>query len=243
MGGKTAKGYPVPVERNPDDLPAQQVFPWDQAAAVVTAGDRMDMPIVRTYVDMIQDMLGHPGAVASIRDSWQDAVGHLTKATDGGAGGNSLPTTMADLGFYWDGRGFNAAKEYVTYVTSTTKEVTDIIVKIAKEIDKFRSQIMNCYGQAIEHIANCAAIVVRLAGDVITDFFTANFSGICTALVDALTEFIKEAGKVIRDIIGYRSDAETAVNNLKTDAKNLRTVAPIAESALQSRNWSPKPAG
>lgn len=83
MGSRTTKGYPIPENHNPDNLPEELVFPWAAAGTLVTTADRIGVSGVREMVDTIRMMLGNPNDVVVITSAWRTSVQELTAAIDG----------------------------------------------------------------------------------------------------------------------------------------------------------------
>jgi hypothetical protein len=113
MGQKTISGYPIPADKNPDHLPPEQVFPWDQAATLVTFAEQVGVDGVRAMVDTIHGLLGNPEAIPPVTDAWRKAVKELTASIDGSDHTVGLQTAKENLVGRWNGPAREAAVSYV----------------------------------------------------------------------------------------------------------------------------------
>ncbi|MFI9509245.1 WXG100 family type VII secretion target [Nocardia sp. NPDC052566] len=249
MGSKTIKGYPIPADKNPNNLPEELIFPWGPASTLVTWAERVNVPGVRENVDIIHGMLGNPNNVPPITSAWRTAVQELTSSIDGSDHSVGLQTAKENLTGRWNGPAREAAVSYVERIVKTTEDTRKILADITGKIDAFRSKIVNNYSTAIGHIANYATIILQYAGDtlaVVEGALTFDFdlAGQTKAIVKALKDFITETTAVIKDVITYRDNLLTGLEEIRTLAAQIAVPPEIAPVALDNGSWKPrKPTG
>ncbi|MET7771608.1 hypothetical protein [Nocardia sp. NPDC005366] len=248
MGGRTTKGYPVPADHNPDNLPEELVFPWGPAATLVTTGEKIGVPGIRELVDSIQAMLGNPNNVVVVTSAWRTSVQELTSAVDGsGQQSIGLQTAKDELGSRWNGTAREAAVSYVDRVITTTNSIRDVIKSIAADIDGLRSVILANYKAAIELIVQYAKIVVETSGGIAAaadDIIKLDFTGVIKTLTKTLTDFMDLARKNVDAVITFRDTVQTKLESIRTSAAAIPIQAAIAPAAIDIGSWQPrKPTG
>ncbi|MQY20510.1 hypothetical protein [Nocardia macrotermitis] len=250
MGNKTIKGYPIPADQNPDNLPAELVFPWGPASTLVTTAEKLNVPGVRDMVDTCHGMLGNPNQVPIIVGAWRTSIQELTSAVDGSDHSAGLSTAKENLNARWGGSAAaGAATDYVTRVISSTTDTRNIMKSMADEIDGFRSQIMSNYKQAIDHITKYANIILGLGASFLEEVegaleFDFDLKGNTEAITKALQGFLDETNKVVGDLITYRDTMMTNLNKIRNSAATIQVPSEIAPAALDNGSWQPrKPTG
>ncbi|BDU07121.1 hypothetical protein [Nocardia cyriacigeorgica] len=243
MGTKTRNGYPIPEDKNPHGLPEDLIFPWDQAATLVTVAEKVGNTAVRAQVDLIRKMLGNPGAVSTVLGAWQTAQSELTQSIDGSNDGTGLQTAKENLGARWNGSAREAAVSYVDRLITATHGEQKSIGEIATSINNFSAFVSNNYGTAIAHISNYAAIVADLAGGLIEEIREAigmDGGSVETKIIQALAEFMRETGEVLKDVRTYRTQIEGEVDQIKIRAAEVTVPPAIAPAALDTNGWQPR---
>lgn len=247
MGSRTTKGYPIPENHNPDNLPEELVFPWAAAGTLVTTADRIGVSGVREMVDTIRMMLGNPNDVVVITSAWRTSVQELTAAIDGSERSVGLQTARDELGSRWNGTAREAAVSYVDRVVTTTGSIRDVIKDIAGRIDEFRSTIVTNYKDAISLIVDYATIVVETSGGLaasVDDIFKLDPTGVVKTLTQTLVDFMTLANKCVAKVIDLRNSLLGELESIRTSAAAIPVQAAIAPSALDANSWQPrKPTG
>ncbi|MFR9752092.1 hypothetical protein ACL02S_13795 [Nocardia sp. 004] len=243
MGSKTKRGYAIPEDKNPYGLSAEYIFPYNQAATLVTVAEKVHNAAVRTQVDLIRKMLGNPDDVSTLLSAWQKAAANLTQATDGNDDGNGLMTARASINARWNGTSKDAAVEYLDNLITVTPEQRAIIQNIASEINQFSALVTQNYATAIVHITNYAAIVAELAGGLleeIREVLTLDGGSVETAILRALGEFMTETGKLLESVITYKNNLSGTMGNIITEAAGIAVPAALAPDATIIGGWQPR---
>ncbi|MBF6235768.1 hypothetical protein IU474_01560 [Nocardia otitidiscaviarum] len=250
MGDK--QGYAIPADKNPNNLPAELVFPWDQAAYLVNFAEDLGFGShVRTRVDNIRKMLGDPNAVSTVLTAWQHAVSDLTRAIDGSAeDGIGLESSNENLKARWNGTSRDAAVEYVGRLITVTRNNRTAISDMATSLNNIGAKVSNAYSQAIVHISNTAEsllqyeaarqkmwqnIVGVLTGSGLSD--TANARSNAT---EAVATFMSETGKIAQSVENYMTDVGGEVDQIITKIGEVEVPAAISFAALDISGWQPR---
>lgn len=243
MGNTT--GYAIPSERNPNGLPSELVFPWDQAAYVVIKSEELGFhETVRERVDFIQKMLGNPSAVSPVLAAWQDAVFHLTKAVDGSDDGRGLETANENLGARWNGASREAAVAYVGRIITATKANRDAISKMSVSINNVGAFVSNAYSQAIVHISSFAAALAQYEAGwteaVLSVVIPGNTTNGRSEALKSAADFMAQTGEIIKSVENYMTNIGGEVDNIITEIGKVEVPAAISDAALDIGGWQPR---
>ncbi|AXK86707.1 hypothetical protein IU443_07540 [Nocardia farcinica] len=243
MGSRTREGYPIPADKNPFGLSAELIFPYDQAATLVTAAQRVGNTAVRGQVELIRKMLGNPNDVSTVLGAWQTAISELTMSIDGSDDGNGLTTARASVNARWNGSAKDAAVAYLDQLLEMTPAQRTVMKEITDQINNFSALVTQNYATAIVHITKYAAIVAELSGGLLEEIreaLTLDGGSIETKILEALGQFMEETGKVIESVITYKNNLAGTMDAIITRAGEIAVPAAIAPDALDTTGWQPR---
>ncbi|MFE3547009.1 hypothetical protein ACFXK0_28945 [Nocardia sp. NPDC059177] len=251
MGSKTVEGYAIPEDKNPMGVSPELVFPYEQAATLVTAAAKVGNSMVKAQVELIRKMLGNPSDVSTVLAAWQKAVSELTQSIDGSDDGNGLVTAKASLEARWTGTSGEAAAKYLQHIIEVTPLNATIIAGMAEQINTFGALVLKNYGTCIRYITEYAATVARASASLmeeIKEMITLDGGSAETAIINALADFMELTGKLTDEVIEYKKEIGGTLDTLITQAGTVQVPSNIAPDALilggyQPRNPTGKPWG
>ncbi|MEU4647358.1 hypothetical protein [Nocardia fluminea] len=249
MGDK--KGFAIPAERNPNGLPAELVFPWDQAAYVVTWAEHLDVDEpVRDRMSTIQKMLGDPSKVSTVLAAWQEAVSELTKAVDGSNDGIGLATANENLKARWAGTARDAAVDYVDRLATSTRSNNTLISQIAGYLNDLGAYCTTAYTNATSSVNSTAASLAQYESDrkkaetnALIVIFTGGAGGTDnyrSAALDFVTTFMNDSKTLVDNLSKYMVDTGGKIDDVITKINMVEVPAAIAPAALTVPGWQPR---
>ncbi|MBL1080039.1 hypothetical protein JK358_37150 [Nocardia sp. 2] len=243
--------YAIPADKNPNNLPAELVFPYEQAAYVVLFAEELNFGTsVRTRVDNIQKMLGNPNAVSTVLAAWQGSVSQLTQAVDGSDDGNGLDTANENLKARWNGSARESAVDYVTRLATATRNNRTEIASMATHLNNIGAFVSNAYSQAIVHISNTASDLaqyesaIRKTGiNALSVIFTGGAAGTdnaYSAATEAVADFMRETGTIVQSVENYMTKIGGEVDDIITNISKVEIPAAMAPAATDTGGWQPR---
>ncbi|MFC4374975.1 hypothetical protein ACFO5K_12795 [Nocardia halotolerans] len=245
------KGFAIPADKNPNGLPAELVFPWDQAAYVVNWAEDLgvDEP-VRDRMSVIQKMLGDPSKVSTVLAAWQDGVSELTKAVDGSNDGIGLSTANENLKARWNGAARDAAVAYVETLATCTRTNNGLISQIAGYLNDLGAYCTTAYTNAIGHVTKTAAnlaqyesarkraltnasIVILTGGAGGTDSYQ-------SAALEFVNTFMLDTKELTDNLSKYMVDTGGKIDDVVTKINMVEIPGAIAPAALSTPGWQPR---
>ncbi|KIA64329.1 hypothetical protein [Nocardia vulneris] len=245
------KGFAIPAERNPNGLPAELVFPWDQAAYVVTWAEHLgvDEP-VRDRMSVLQKMLGDPSKVSSVLAAWQQAVTELTKAVDGSNDGMGLATANENLKARWAGTARDAAVDYVDRLATSTRSNNGHIAQIATYLNDLGAYVTTAYTNATSNVQSTAASLAQYEAarkkaqtNALIVIFTGGAGGTDSyqsAALEFVDRFMTDTKSLLDNLSKYMVDTGGKIDDVITKINQVEVPAAIAPAALTVPGWQPR---
>ncbi|WP_280407194.1 hypothetical protein [Nocardia brasiliensis] len=249
MGDK--KGFAIPADRNPNGLPAELVFPWEQAAYVVNWAEDLDVDgPVRDRMSTIQKMLGDPSKVSTVLAAWQDSVSELTKAVDGSNDGSGLATANENLKARWAGSARDAAVDYVDRLATSTRSNNTFISQIAGYLNDLGAYCTRAYTDATTSVHSTAASLAQYESarkkaqtNALVVILTGGAGGTDSyqsAALDFVSTFMTDTKTLISQLRDYMVDIGGKIDDVITDINKFEVPAAIAPAALTVPGWQPR---
>ncbi|MFF3227183.1 hypothetical protein ACFYV7_30600 [Nocardia suismassiliense] len=245
------KGFAIPAERNPNGLPAELVFPWDQAAYVVTWAEHLDVDEpVRDRMSILQKMLGDPSKVSTVLAAWQGAVTELTKAVDGSNDGIGLATANENLKARWAGTARDAAVDYVDRLATSTRSNNGHIAQIATYLNDLGAYVTTAYTNATSNVQSTAASLAQYEGArkkaetnaliVILSGGAGGTDSYQSAALDFVDRFMTDTKSLLDSLSKYMVDTGGKIDDVITKINQVEVPAAIAPAALTVPGWQPR---
>ncbi|WP_054816071.1 hypothetical protein [Nocardia arizonensis] len=241
----TTEGLAIPADKNPQGLPSEFVFPWEQAAYVVKKAKECDITNIEEIVDSIRNSLGNPNWVSEVLTGWLGAITSLTKAVDGSGNGVGLETANENLKARWTGTASESATSYVGRLVTASREEKTQLQAMYDKINDIGAFVSKSYAANIAHIHNYAARLRENEGNEYDIRVGSFFPGGSDTSIYAekkriLAEFTRETAAVFKDLTDYLTDVGGSVDTIVSLIAGVEIPGNIAPSVGDPGSWQPR---
>lgn len=239
-------GFAIPADRNPKGLPADLVFPWDQAAFVVNRSPYYKVEKMDEVMRNIVLSLGDPNAVSTVMNGWNSAVSSLAKAVDGSGDQIGLETANERLASRWVGAASDAAVKYVGRLVTATREEKAAILEMHGRINTIGAIVTSGYITNIAHVHNYAARLKDAEGQeydirvqsMRPDWSSTSMYALGKKLLGEFIDITEEVKKGVRDKL---NDLEGEVNNIAGTIAAVEIPGGIDDKTVKDvGSWQPR---
>ncbi|MFC6011529.1 hypothetical protein [Nocardia lasii] len=239
-------GFAIPADRNPKGLPADLVFPWEQAAFVVNRSPYYKVENMDAVMRNIVLSLGDPNAVTAVMNGWNSAVSSLAKAVDGSGGQIGLETANERLAARWVGAAADSATAYVGRLVTATRTEKAAILKMHGKINELGAIVTSGYITNIAHVHNYAARLKDAEGveyDIRVQSLRPDWSSTSMFALGKklLGEFIDITEEVKEGIRSKLNDMEGQVNLIAGEIAAVEIPGGIDDTTVKDvESWQPR---
>ncbi|MFB4299324.1 WXG100 family type VII secretion target [Actinomadura sp. NTSP31] len=221
-------------------------FPHDDAATVEKAAKITNHHKALNALNMVQDMIGHPGNIQRAVTEWENAIRSMNGSYEG------ISRAHSQVQARWDG---GAARGFNSYAIDVKATITSNITALQGALDatsQMYSAVIDAYKDGITFISKCAQSLLDFGGGLLSDwkvvaevFLAGPTDGVSLALVlSHFTSLLSEFADNVTNLINAAIEANKGYTNaLSVALKNINGIRPLprpTDGLLDLHAWKPQ---
>ncbi|MEU6748926.1 hypothetical protein ABZ914_22125 [Spirillospora sp. NPDC046719] len=220
-------------------------FPHSDAATVRKAAEITNHRKALDALDMVRDMVGHPGNIQRAVTEWENAIRSMSASFEG------MSRAQSQVQSRWTG---GAANGFNTYAIDAKTKITNNVAYLQGALDatsQMYSAVLDAYRDGITFISKCAQSLLDFGGGLLSDWKAvlavaaagptdgASLALVLSHFTSLLSEF---ADNVTNLIISAIEANKSYMKALSVALANINGIAPPpkpADGLLELHAWKP----
>lgn len=213
-------------------LPNVPLYPEHDAQTVKRFAHMVFYEPAIEAVDLVKQMLGHPGNVQRSVRAWEAATSKMSNSL------NHVSTGHSEVTSHWDGAAFRAFNVYVTDTKARINTNIAQLQAISTSTINLYLGVMENYKIAITFITKCASILLRFGGGLFDDF--KELFGLATAPEGGLVLLM---GHITKSLADMTDNINNVMSDVISTSAKYNSAMQDAQSHLSAIKALPNPGG